>query len=530
MTQASPSLYRPDKAEPSTKGLWWLVFASFAVLYLTTAQRSVSWQDSGMFQYRVVQGDYTGRLGLALAHPLYIGMGEALKYLPGDLLYKLNALSGLGMAIALANLAALCTVLTGRRNIGVVVAALVGLAHTPWWLATIAEIYTWVAAGLTGELWLLVSLLQRPTWKKLTGLALISGLGWGLHNFALLPLPVYLAVAAYLVATKRLPLAALAMAGLAYIVGAMPYLSMIVQMGFDVGWERAIRSALFGEFTSAVLNVGVFSQLWKVNAALSAMNFLSPLGPLAAIGLVAMRKLQRPIALALWAITAIELLFFVRYPVPDQFTFILPTLVMLAVAAGLGLDALARRSARAYAIVLGLCLLALAAQPVIYASAPAIAHRSGLMPQRARELPFRDEARYWLTPWKHNEQSAALFAASALAQAGPDGVIFPDSTSAYPLVLMQDVYGLAPEVRISFSQTSAPRPLTGMLERDIRQGRIRAYIVSPRQAGVQNLLPPCRFERREGETLYRLACPEPPTSTRPASGPGKDAAEPAEAN
>ena len=105
-------LYRQDGAGPSTKGVWAATAAAFAVLYIATCQRGISWQDSGMFQYRVLTGDYWGDLGLALAHPLYIAAGRTLllfsrQHLP----LLLNAFSGLGMAIALANLAAIGTTL-----------------------------------------------------------------------------------------------------------------------------------------------------------------------------------------------------------------------------------------------------------------------------------------------------------------------------------------------------------------------------------------------------------------------------------
>ena len=95
-----------------------------AVLYLLTCQRGVSWQDSGMFQWRVLNSDLTGDLGLALAHPLYIAAGKLFVWLPwGDMPMRLNFLSGIGMAVALANLAAVLFLLTGKRWIGFIIAA-----------------------------------------------------------------------------------------------------------------------------------------------------------------------------------------------------------------------------------------------------------------------------------------------------------------------------------------------------------------------------------------------------------------------
>ncbi|MCK4602605.1 MAG: DUF2723 domain-containing protein, partial [Phycisphaerae bacterium] len=243
--------YRPEARRTSTKGLWWLCLAVFSLLYLLTCQRGVSWQDSGMFQWRILQGDYSGNLGLALAHPLYIAAGRVLCHIsPRHLPFLLNSFSGLGMAVALANLAAVGALLTGRRWIGLTSAAILAVAHTVWWLSTIAETYTWSVAGLTAELWLLVILLRRPRWGVLAALALINGLGWGMHNFALLPLPVYVTIAVALIIKRKLPAWSLATAAAAYILGAGLYIGMIIDLAIRTGDAAgAVRSALFGNYT-----------------------------------------------------------------------------------------------------------------------------------------------------------------------------------------------------------------------------------------------------------------------------------------
>jgi hypothetical protein len=329
--------------------MWGLVFLAAFGLYLATCQRTVSWQDSGVFQWRVLQADWRGRLGLASAHPLYIAAGRGLLLFgERNLPFLLNAFSGLGMAVALANLAVLGTLLSGKRWIGILIAATLALAHTAWWLATIAETYTWSVAGLTAELLLLTHLLRRPRWWVLTALALVNGLGLCVHNFALLPLPVYLAVAVVLIARRTLPARALAAAAGAWILGGALYLTMILQLAVQENdLLSALRSALFGNYSQEVLNAGGASKYWLQNAVLSAMNFINLLLPLAVLGWVRLRRrLGTGPAAALGAITLIHVAFFVRYPVPDQFTFILPSLVLLAIAAAVGLGELADRFKR----------------------------------------------------------------------------------------------------------------------------------------------------------------------------------------
>ncbi|MFW6061522.1 MAG: protein O-mannosyl-transferase family [Planctomycetota bacterium] len=492
--------------------LWTAVALAGCLLYGLTAQHGVSWQDSGLFQWRILTGDYVGNLGLALAHPLYIGMGRLAAYLPlGDFAWRINVLSGLGMALALANLAGLVTWLTRRPMAGLLAAGLLAVCHTVWWLATIAEAYTWVVAGLTAELWLLAALLKRPRWPLLAALALVSGLGWTLHNFALLPLPVYLAVAVVLVVRRRLPAWSLAAAAGGYLLGAAPYLVLIAGEAGESGLAPAIASALFGKYRGAVMNVSNPGRLFKANAALASMNFAGLLVPLAVVGWVKMRRWAGgATAAALGAIGLIELLFVVRYPVPDQFTFLLPTLTMLALGAGVGIAHLCSLSRRWRIGAVTACLISIAAQPAIYAAAPALARASGVGISRRRKLPFRDELRYWLVPWKHNEHSAERFARAALAeaQAAPDtlaGVIFASSTSAHPLRLTRELGDSSSGVVVQTDTGPLPPYGTSPGAFRLAAGDRPLFIVAP-VAGYapDRLLEDANFHRPEGHVLYRV--------------------------
>ena len=336
------------------------------------------------------------------------------------------------MAVALANIAAVVCKLTGRTRAGLLAAAMLAVAHTTWWLATIAEVYTWSVAGLTAEIWLLVLLLRRPRWDLLAGLALVNGLGLCVHNFALLGLPVYVVAAIALAVRRRVPVWSLAAAAGAWLLGAGIYLGMTVHLAAISGsWTDAVLSALTGRYGPQVLNVAAASPQWKANAVLSAMNFTGVLLPLAVVGWVRLaRHIGRPAAWALGALTVIHATFFLRYPVPDQFTFILPTLVMIAVAAGVGVSALMGISPKWRLAVSAVCLLSLAWQPGLYAVAPTLAKR--MAPSMARERKaIRDEARYWLVPWKHNERSARSFALRALLEAAPDRTALADMLSSW---------------------------------------------------------------------------------------------------
>ena len=416
--------------------VWSLVFSVFVVLYFFTTQHGASWQDSGRFQYRILHNIFYDT-SLVLSHPFYILLGRLFLKIPFGLPEtNINLLSGVGMALALANLAGLITYITKQAWIGLSIAFMMGVAHTVWWLATIAEVYTWNVAGLTAELWLLVILTTKRTWPWLIALAFVNGVGFSIHSFALVPLPIYIAVALTLLMNNSISVLALGGGLLAWCTGASIYLLMIVNRFLQLhNITNVVAEALWGSFGSKVLNIVNIPT--TPNLVLSSLNFINILLLLAIWGIIrAPRYVNRLLFSSILSITALELIFFLRYPVPDQFTFILPSLIMISLFAGIGLWAWIDKHPTWKRVAEMVVLFFVVLSPIVYAASPSFLEIAGVEIHRSRMLPFRDEARYWLIPWKHNENSAELFAHSALNEAMPNGIILADSTAQYPLLLV----------------------------------------------------------------------------------------------
>jgi len=462
-----------------------------------------------MFQWRILTDDYIGNHGLALAHPLYIAIGKIFLLLPlGQVPAKLNSTSGIGMAIALANLMILATGITGRQWIGFVTAAMVSMMHTVWWLATIAEVYTWHAALFTTELIALVQLIKKPRWETATILFFFNGINLSIHNLALLTLPIHAATVIILLLKKTIPFKSIVAACLAYGSGASFFLIlMFYQIVHSGDIMRAVKSALFGSaYFSAVVAINPFGKYFKINAALITLNFTSAILPLAMVGWFHMyRRIGGFLTAILAAITSIELVFAIRYPVPDQFTFFLPSLIMIAVASSVGISSLASKSSRWHHMVMGACLCSLLISPIFYAGAPYLALKMGINVHRARELPFRDEMRYWIVPWKHNERSAELFARAALGEAGERGIIVCDGTSLYPLKITQLLEQRAPEVTL-YTVFEIKRLLQKHDDRvleAIKAGHV--FVISPAlDFAPDNLAHHLTTIREQGRILYRV--------------------------
>jgi len=456
-----------------------------------------------MFQWRIITGDYIGDYGLALAHPLYILIGQIFLFIPtGEMAFRLNFASGIGMSIALANIAVLAFQFTGRRWIGIATALMLSVMHTVWWLSTITEVYTWNVAFMTGELLLIVHLIRAPKWQTAVALAFLNGLNLSIHNLALLALPVYIVVLIVLVKKRRLPAWTLAASAAGFVSGSSLYIIMMISLALGKGdlW-KAVSSALFGRYTSEVLNVQTSWRFLKYNAALSLLNFVNFSVPLAVIGWFGMKRcLGGFLTVALMAITVIHFGFFIRLSLPDQFTFFLPSLVMIMLAASVGISVLAEKSGKWRIGVIFACAFSVIMPPIIYAKAPKIIELAGMKVERERPRPFRDEIRYWTIPWKHNERSAEQFAEAALKQALPNGIIISDTTAYYPLVLVQQRDNTtAAEVSVKLSDINKKQNLQNiLLNRSV-------FIVLPEfKFLAPDIMTRIDISRKEEDVLYSV--------------------------
>ena len=426
-------------------GAWALLFGASLALFTLTLQRHTGWQDSGWFQLRAVvqpyvSTEFTEGLGLALAHPSYVALIRLFARLCAwNPVWGVNWVSALGMAVAVANAGCLVFRLTGRRAVwpALLAGVLLSVSHVVWWLSTIAEVYTCVAALLTTELLCLLSLAERPAGWRVGVLALLAGVHWSFHNYALLALPVYGAVVAELVWRRRIGLGWLAAAPLLFAAGAWPYLRLIAEMAQTSGWGEAIFSALFGTYHKEVLSVSPrWLSMIRINAALFSLNFMNPAWLLFFAGLwrclVAERSRARGCVLAVMTLHG---LFFARYFVADQALFALPTVTLMAVVAGVGADAV--RTRLGAGVGRQALLLALTAWvPVCaYLGVDRVLHQPRFAVANRRALPFRDEVRYWMLPWKHDEDSAWRFLKAALSETEPDAVVVADNTSVIVLQL-----------------------------------------------------------------------------------------------
>jgi len=460
-----------------------LVLLAAGVLYAATCAPGLLWQDSGMFQYRIWHGDLEGGLGLALAHPLYILLGMAAKAVPlGEFAYRVNLVSALAGAITVANLALLVMIWTRRFLPALIAALTLGLSHTFWQNACIAEVYTVYTALFLAELVVLLQYCRTGRMNYLYGLAGLNGLALADHMWAVIPLAGYAVFLAILLVQHRINRRQVLVMVFLWILAAGPYEYLIVKDLMQSGdVAGTLSSAFFGRtWQGRVLNSSITAQVIVENLVFLVLNFPTPNLVLFFAGLFSLYKTTPSRGFA-HMITALLVLFFVfafRYNVPDRYVFFLPFYCLLAVVLGAGAARLfANRYQRALAAVVVLCSL----MPLpVYALAPGLAEKKYPALAQRRQIPYRDSYTYFLQPWQGGYRGAERFAREALASVEPNAVVYADGTTVYPLLLMQQVQGLRPDVVMVSSHgtvNNLDRYDEKAIERLLAEGAV--YVASP---------------------------------------------------
>jgi hypothetical protein len=499
------------------KHFYLLLFTCFLLLYAVTAQRGVNWQDSGEFHYRVLVHDYSWVSGIAIAHPSYIVGADLFSSLfpAACRFYAINLFSGLGMVLALTLLARLLIRLRLKTSTVILTVLTLGLSHMAWWLSTIAEVYTWSLALLMAELLCVAQLCLKnsegdkqenfphQTPKDITLwilLALLNGLHASFHNFAFLNLPVYAILFIYLQWRKSLlrSIALLLLTACAWLLGACLLVALFaLEWSATHSFTTTLKSLLFSrEFESVVTGTrAINGSLAKMNLALASISFLSPAWFFLCFA-GRTRSTSSSFKLALLGLTAIHGLFWIRYFVPDQATFLLPTLGLLSIWAGIGLDSLTL--GRKQLVFLGTAIILCALTTPLLINHLLLVKQGGV--KRVRELPFREESSYWLYPWKQNERSAALFVEEVRKLVKEGDLLIADNTAAGPVMAAQAAGLLSPNIRIiTFFTGETEAELLSLVEK-----KERVYIVSPVPGYAPASLLAGQFNFEKEGVLYRI--------------------------
>jgi hypothetical protein len=426
---------------------YFLVFIAAAALYILTCMPGAAWQDSGVIQYRVWHNDIEGKLGLALSHPLFYLIAIPFKYIPlGEFTYRINIAGAIISAFAVANLFLFLRLWLYDTFAALLGAATLALSHTFWQHSTMPETYGLAVALLLLELTMLLQYAKTSRARYLYLLAFINGLAIANHMLASLALVCYFALVIILLLKKQLKLRHIFVMALFWIIGATPYEYLIVKnimQTHDIA--GTFTSAMFGaKWKYAVLNTTLTLPAIKENMLYILMNFPTPNILFLFVGLWCIYKVspKRWFASVLIAMSLLYFIFAFRYAVQDRYAFFIPFYCLISIFIGVGVFRYVLKSGGAHTfIIAAFCLVVVPA----YMKAPEIVERMHLKINSGREIPYRNDTEYFLFPWKMNYMgygnynSAEKFALTALLSVNPPAIIYADSTTAPPLLLMQEV-------------------------------------------------------------------------------------------
>jgi hypothetical protein len=245
-----------------------------------------------------------------------------------------------------------------------------------------------------------------------------------------------------------------------------------------------LASTAFGNsWQGAVLNTSLSARIVKEDFLFILLNFPTPNIVLFFAGCLGLFRLSpgRALRNVLLGVTILFFVFAFRYTVPDRYAFFIPFYCMVSVFIGLGIYFFQKRISGK---VLGPVILVFSLLPVgVYAIAPALAENMQFNIGTRGDIPYRNDYKYFLQPWKTGYTEAEHFAAKALEVKEKEAIIFADSTTVGPLLYVQEVKGKRTDVKIVsgvIKSENAPRFDEQTVEQLLKE---RAVYVVSRRAG-----------------------------------------------
>ncbi|MHC4159680.1 MAG: protein O-mannosyl-transferase family [Planctomycetota bacterium] len=488
---------KQDEAVTSGSVLLWylIVLAAAGLLYTLTCAPGMLWQDSAFYVWRIWNNNIEGVMGLALSHPLYIMIGIVVKHIPvGEFAWRMNIVSAVFGAVAVANLFLLLRLWLGRIIPSLIGAVTLAVSWTFWQQSAMAEVYTLHAVLMLGELIVLLLYMRSGRPEYLYFLGLINGLAIANHMWAVFGFACYTVLLVVLLARSRLGLKHFAIIVLMWVIGALPYEYLVIKgIVLSADMQATLVSAMFGKLWQAnVLNVSMSVKIVLENIIFILLNFPTPNFMFLFVGLWALWKKapSRSFANVLLALLVLYFAFAFRYTVVDRYVFFLPFYCLAAILIGLGADVILRRY---YHKVLVPIMVIFVLLPIpIYYITPNVARKIYKPLGQRRQRPYRDEYDYFLQPWKAGYRGAEKFANEALNGVEEHAIIYSDSTIVHLLLYMRQAKSERHDVKIVskyYMSENAPAFTEDAIERLMESSPV--YVVSP----LPGYCPPFLLER-----------------------------------
>jgi len=408
--------------------------AAFAV-YLTTLAPTVMWYDMGEFA--------TASATLGIAHntgyPLLILLGRLFTFVPaGDAAYRVNLMSAVFTALAVAVVFGIIYDLTDDAIAAVVGALTLAFASTVWANATWATSY-----GLNLFFTALVTRLMLSWWRDrndatLAAAALALGLGLCNHRLIVLVAPPSALLLA--LSWRSLSPRAIAVALAAFAAGLSVYLYLPIRGEQEpmLSWARP---ATWHTYWGMLLNGQTPSEYWRldlgdrIDVLWSYPSYdLTWAGlALAGAGFIVCVRRQRAVAAYFALLAVLDAAVVETYSIHNIYNYLTPGYLALAVMVGVAaariIDAARRASVGGSEV-----------RPWLRAAAVAV---------MLALLPGALLARNFTRVDRSNDYAASDFARVTLERLPERAVVLTDTWTASPLWYRQLVDGERTDVLVS---------------------------------------------------------------------------------
>lgn len=415
------------------------VILAAQVIYLWTLAPTVLWGDDAKLQIQAYELDIT--VDSQADHPLWVLLAHPFVRLPiGNPAYRANLFTSLCAAIAVGFSFAAMRRFNGSTIAAITGAAALTVSHSFWTHAVRTEVYSLNLLVLAASIYLLVTAAEAR-WRLLAAWFLL-GLGVVHHVMLWVVVPGLFYFSWHIYRRAASKYRSLVMALLFF---AIPQLVIKILMDAAPGPNL--------DPLAYVPTLRTFSRESAKLVLYLGLQYPSPAALLAVLGGIAGLR-QSPMGVALLLIFLANIAAAINLTFPDKYVFYNLAYFAVAFWAAYGMAGLVkiRPQIRSRPYVVAFLLASvLLMPPVVYTALPHVLPAFGITGDTLgiREIPGRPALAYFLNPSKRGYTGAAWFATAALEDLPPNATIIADYTVAMPMMYLQQVEGLRPDVQIA---------------------------------------------------------------------------------
>jgi len=427
------------------------LFFSIA-LYLFTLAPTVIWGDSANFALKVKSLD----MGYSAdSHPLFIVLGKAFSCLPFEPAYSLNLLSALTASATVFLVYLIVFGITQSKISAVVGALALCVSHAFWLHAVMAEVYGLNAAFVAAVVLCLLKWRKNPDrHAPLYAAALLSGLGLTNHRIILVDLigmTVFVLVTDPKIIRKG---RALLSVFFSFLAGSLLLVFIIVQNMLNRPLTVVADTFSAEGYKEAVVKYSP-KVLEEMGIYFSYLFYQFPLAGFALgfAGAVALFRKDIKLALLFSLLIIMNgLLLFKLGPSygHSKYTFYISAYMVFSILIGCGFfslqNYLEQRRGFAGKLSPAAAFSVIFLPVLLYNVTPTLTKKLNIDLLNARQVPYRDNEKYFLNPSKRGYDGAERYAREAFETASAGSVIIADYTPYTVLRYLQDIKGVRSDV------------------------------------------------------------------------------------